>query len=405
MMISKKVSLIISLSLAFKDLKNEIYKHFENSEEELKLVHELIHTSIFQEPIDDSILIIESLFKLMSEKSSTHPEIIDILERLNQQLWNDIQKPLHMLADYSYRSSDITIQAPFNQLSDLGRIFDDLMKHIFADSRILTQPSGVDNKHLFQTAQLINCGYYLKIILHDYLRAILGLDQTMSPWYLDPLKPYTNSNPLFGLLPAEIGNQHPTIVEADEKWIDKKFKYILETDNPDNINISIHIITPFMTFNHIKQDKDGKFKDNDIAEELIKGTEKIIGIESARSLGVASLNDLRKSLNLVPYTSFEDMTADKEVAAKLKTLYTLAFPFTISYGILSDKNLEVPDEQLVRGGVLHQLLLKNLLNCYSPNSAYAFYPFTVPAKTKEILKECSDNFWEKIKYNRSNPQI
>ncbi|KAF0333070.1 heme peroxidase [Gigaspora margarita] len=606
---SKKFSLKTALSPAFGDLKNEISKHFEDSEEELKLVHELIQTAIFQEPIDDSKLTMEHLIKLMSAKYSTHPEIISLLERLFiTQLWNDMTKPPNMLANYSYRSSDgsdysrlrlflqlgkagsqyarsTPTSKPFNQLPEASKIFDDLMKRnkfiphpsgisatlfylavlithdlfnsdpqnpsinrnssyldlsplygnsnedlakirtgvlgrlkpdTFADSRILIQPPGVgallivfsrnhnyianylyetgkfkDDEHLFQTARLINCGYYLRIILHNYLKTILGLDRTPSTWVLDPTKPYGNNNLLLTPLPTGIGNQvslefnfiyrwHPAISEVDEEWINNKFKTILGMDDPENVDLNTFIKKlkewssglpedpSEWTFNNMKRDKNGKFNDSDIAEELIKGTEKIsgsfgvnnvplclriveiTGIQTTRTLGVASLNDFRKFLNLVPYTSFEDMTADKEAAAKLQALYgdinnvelypglmtektkpsntigsALALPFTISRAILSDAvnlvrndrfhtddsnqhnigywdwtNLEIPDEQLAAGGIIHQLFYTNLPNCYPQDSSYALYPFTVPAKTKEILKERGDDLWTKVNYNR-----
>ncbi|KAG7111837.1 Linoleate 10R-lipoxygenase like protein [Verticillium longisporum] len=38
---------------------------------------------------------------------------------------------------------------------------------------------NLDND-LFQTGRLIVCGLYVNIILHDYLRVILGLNQTAS---------------------------------------------------------------------------------------------------------------------------------------------------------------------------------------------------------------------------------
>ncbi|CAG8580790.1 14171_t:CDS:2 [Racocetra fulgida] len=593
-MSSKTFSLTTTLFSAFDDLKNEISKHFEDAEEELKLVHELIQTSVFQEPVDDSKFMMESLIKLMSAKYPTHPEIVNLLERLLiTRLWNDITKPPTMLADYSYRSSDgsdysrlrlflqlgkagtqyarsAPILTPLTQFPDAGKIFDDLMKRnkfiphpsgisstlfylaiiithdlfnsdpqnysinqnssyldlsplygssnedlakirtgvlgslkpdTFADSRILIQPPGVgallivfsrnhnyianylyetgkfkDDEHLFQTARLINCGYYLRVILHNYLETILGLDRTQSTWYLDPTKPYSNSNLLLTPLPTGIGNQvslefnfiyrwHPAISEADAEWINNEFKKVLGIDDPEKDPSE-------WTFNNMKRDKNGKFKDSDIAEELIKGTDKIAGsfganniplslriieitgIQTARDLGLASLNDFRKFLNLKPYTSFEDMTANKEVAAKLQNLYgdinnvelypglmtektkppneigsAFSLPFTISRAILSDainlvrndrfhtddsnphnlaywnwKNLEIPDEQLAAGGIIHQLFFKNLPNCYPTNSSYALFPFTVPAKTKEILKERGDDLWEKINYIKPDPQ-
>lgn len=36
---------------------------------------------------------------------------------------------------------------------------------------------------LFQTGRLVVCGLFINIILHDYLRIILGLNRTKSTWY------------------------------------------------------------------------------------------------------------------------------------------------------------------------------------------------------------------------------
>ncbi|KAF0386431.1 linoleate diol synthase [Gigaspora margarita] len=593
------------------DIKNEISKHFESLhmvEKEINVFHELVHTVLHQDPIDDSKYMMEDLIQIMSKRFSKDPELVNFLERLLvTQLWNDITKPPSMLAGYSYRSSDgsdysrlrlyshlgkagsqyarsVPIQKPFSKLPDAGQIFDGVMKrdkfiphssgisatmfylaiiithdlfnsdplnhsinrnssyadlsplygnsneeqakvrtgvlgHLkpdtFADSRMLLQPPGVgsllilfsrnhnyiadylyktgifkDDEHLFQTARLINCGYYLKIILRDYLSAILGLDRTPSNWFLDPTKPY-GSSLLSGPLPTGTGNQisiefnyiyrwHPTISEADAEWIDNEFKRILKTDNLENVdpntfvkkmskwNRSLPKEPSKWTFNNMKRDKNGKFSDRDIAKELIEGTEKIAGafgannipsalriieiagIQTARELGVCSLNDLRKFLNLVPYASFEDMTADKELATKLKTLYgdinnvelypglmtektkpgdklgsAIALPFTASRAILSDavnlvrndrfatddlnqhnigywdwKNLELPDKQFESRSIIHQLILKHLPGRYPNNSVYALYPFLLPTKTKEILKQRGDELWKFIDFNR-----
>ncbi|CAG8531128.1 22330_t:CDS:2 [Dentiscutata erythropus] len=321
----------------------------------------------------------------------------------------------------------------------------------FADSRMLVQLPGVfkDDEHLFQTARLINCGYYLKIILRDYLSSILGLDQTPSDWFLDPTKPYA-------------------ISDSDAEWIDNEFKRILGTDNLENVDPKTFVMKMVewqntlpkepskWTFNNMKRDENGKFADSSFGANNIPAALRIIeiaGIQVARDLGVCSLNDLRKFLNLVPYTSFEDMTEDKELAIKLKTLYgdidnvelypglmtektkiagklgsAIGLPFTVSRGILSDavnlvrndrfatddlnqhntgcwdwKNLEIPEKQFESGGIIQQLILKHLPGIYSNNSVYALYPFTIPTRTKEILTQRGDELQKVIDF--SKPKI
>jgi linoleate 8R-lipoxygenase / 9,12-octadecadienoate 8-hydroperoxide 8R-isomerase len=154
----------------------------------------------------------------------------------------------------------------------------------FADSRILLQPPGVgtllilfsrnhnfivrklleinernrfsnsdpkkQDEDLFQTARLINCGYYVKIVLHNYLRAILGIDQTKSPYIIDPTIPYSKSW-LLPALPTGVGNLvslefnyiyrwHPAISQQDEKWIEENFfKDTLGVQRPDDVSVII----------------------------------------------------------------------------------------------------------------------------------------------------------------------
>lgn len=43
------------------------------------------------------------------------------------------------------------------------------------------------DEEIFQRARLVNCGYFMHIILGDYVGAILGLVRDGSSWRLDPL--------------------------------------------------------------------------------------------------------------------------------------------------------------------------------------------------------------------------
>jgi len=226
--------------------------------------------------------------------------------------------------------------------------------------RILISKSR--NEDLFQTARLINCGFYLKIVLHNYLRTILGLDQTMSPYVIDPTLQYGKSW-LLPALPTGVGNQvslefnyiyrwHPTISQEDEQWIEDFFKNSLNIDCPEEMSVETFRKSvgewkrklpkdPVKwTFGGLERDKDHKFSDAKLAQVLVNGTKwisgnfgargipkvfrviELIGIEGARFSGLCSLNDFRRFLNLVPYESFEHMNPDNpEVAKELKNLY------------------------------------------------------------------------------------
>lgn len=58
----------------------------------------------------------------------------------------------------------------------------------------LSSPPPKDEKlrlaqddEIFHRARLVNCGYFMHIILGDYVGAILGLVRDQSDWRLDPL--------------------------------------------------------------------------------------------------------------------------------------------------------------------------------------------------------------------------
>ncbi|CAG8500253.1 10016_t:CDS:2 [Diversispora eburnea] len=338
------------------------------------------------------------------------------------------------------------------------------------------------DEDLFQTARLINCGYLLKIVLLNYVRTILGVDTTKSSWYLDPTKPYEKSW-LLPELPTGVGNQvslefnfiyrwHPAIAEKDAEWAEDEFKRLGITpestidefkEKVRNWATTLNEDPSKWTFNGMTRDEEGKFPNNKIAKEIINGTEKVAGafgangiprilrvievygIESARTLGVCSLNDFRRFLKLKPYDSIEDMMgnpSDLTVVNKLKSLYggsienvelypglmsektkpganigsMIALPYTVSRAILSDavnlvRNdrfctddfnqhnlaywdwniLENPEsKKLASGGVIHQLILKHLPGIYSNNSSWALYPFVTSSNIRNYLKDRDD---------------
>jgi linoleate 10R-lipoxygenase len=45
----------------------------------------------------------------------------------------------------------------------------------------------VQDEEIFQRARLVNTGYFMQIILRDYVGSILGLTRDGSAWRLDPL--------------------------------------------------------------------------------------------------------------------------------------------------------------------------------------------------------------------------
>lgn len=55
------------------------------------------------------------------------------------------------------------------------------------DEKPRNKEMEAQDEEIFQRARLVNCGYFMHIILGDYVGAILGLVRDGSSWRLDPL--------------------------------------------------------------------------------------------------------------------------------------------------------------------------------------------------------------------------
>ncbi|KAF2090084.1 hypothetical protein K490DRAFT_71754 [Saccharata proteae CBS 121410] len=212
------------------------------------------------------------------------------------------------------------------------------------------------DEDLFQTGRLITCGLYVNMVLLDYVRTILNLNQTDRDWDLNPRMDIKG-------LEKGTGNQvsaefnliyrwHSTISDRDEKWTEelwqsifpgkgpkdigkvdllKKFQEIGEKTSPDPIKRDYH---------GLKRDsKTGNLDEDAMAKILTESVEdcansfgaqrvpavmrviEILGIEQARTWNVATLNELRKYFQLKPYSTFEEINPDKHVADQLRRLY------------------------------------------------------------------------------------
>ena len=212
---------------------------------------------------------------------------------------------------------------------------------------------------LFQTGRLITGGLYVQCILKDYVRTILNLNRTNSPWDLDPRS--ASGKALFGQGAAEAGgNQvsaefnlvyrwHSCVSQRDEQWTKDAFAEIFSGSQPRDLDEFIIKISQWAQeldddpqnrpFAKLSRTKSGSFEDDDLAAifaasvedpagayganhvpEIFRDVE-ILGIIQARSWNLASLNEFRKYFNLAPHKTFEDINPDPYVAEQLKRLY------------------------------------------------------------------------------------
>jgi hypothetical protein len=97
---------------------------------------------------------------------------------------------------------------------------------------------------IFNTARLINCGFFMHIIISDYIGAILGLTREGSSYSLNPLEEIRGSDHRF--VGRGEGNScsvefnllyrwHATLSAADEKWTNEMMKSKFGGVDPNNV--------------------------------------------------------------------------------------------------------------------------------------------------------------------------
>ncbi|KAL2826654.1 heme peroxidase [Aspergillus cavernicola] len=212
---------------------------------------------------------------------------------------------------------------------------------------------------LFQTGRLVTCALYVNIILNDYLRTILNLNDNPvdSDWKLDPRKTLAVFD--HDGLPRGIGNQvsaefnmiyrwHAAISNEDEAWANELSATIFGPGvDPSKLSVERYLtgLRQFLektvpgepsawTFSNLKRDQTGRFADEDLVTMLQDGCAfgarnipkvlkavEMLGIQQGREWGLATLNELRTFFKLKPHSTFEDVNSDPSVAEALEALY------------------------------------------------------------------------------------
>lgn len=228
---------------------------------------------------------------------------------------------------------------------------------------------------VFQTARLINCACYGNLILHEYLKTILGINIS-SKFTLNPLITPPPTNPTSGnVIFVEFGyvyRWHAALSQKNVKWLNKykildkyldlrrmaeqmgieamgappgthvrmymdiiqQFGYNAEEYARGPICIGLHRNPQTNAFND--DDIVGILRDSmgDVASRMgarkipvEMKTVEIQGIHSARKIGVCTLNEFRKFMGLKEYESYEEMITapgapvDNQVLEALNRLY------------------------------------------------------------------------------------
>ncbi|EJD07240.1 linoleate diol synthase [Fomitiporia mediterranea MF3/22] len=215
------------------------------------------------------------------------------------------------------------------------------------------------DEEIFQTARLINCGWFANVVFSDYFSAILGFVRKGISWSLNPFEEIRKEDHTFvergqgNAVSVEFNclyRWHATTSVEDEQWVSQAFKQFFGDKNPEEVTprdfqvaaAKAQQLQPdceHWTFGGLKRQEDGRFADADLARILqdatthhaasfgARGTpaimklNEIMGIEQSRRWGICSLNDFRKFLGLKPYSSFLEWNPDPEIAEAASRLY------------------------------------------------------------------------------------
>ncbi|GLB41098.1 putative animal haem peroxidase [Lyophyllum shimeji] len=216
----------------------------------------------------------------------------------------------------------------------------------------------LQDDEIFHRTRLVNCGFFMNIILGDYVGAILALPLDGRDWRLDPLM--NMRQPDHAVSPRGEGNVvsiefnllyrwHATLSEEDAAWTTAMFKEAFPGKDLSKITIkdfkdAAHkLLIPDAdvkkwTFGGLERQPNGRFKDDDLARIIQDATGRssaafssgvpgalriveILAIEQSRSWGTCSLNEFRKFLGLKPYKSFKEWNPDTRIHTAAAALY------------------------------------------------------------------------------------
>ncbi|PWN44159.1 heme peroxidase [Ceraceosorus guamensis] len=226
----------------------------------------------------------------------------------------------------------------------------------------------------FHRARLVNCGFYVNVILRDYIPAILALQG--NEWYLNPLEDIRGLDG--ARVPRATGNQvasefnilyrwHCTTSMEDEKWLNDTFIKMFPNKHADEVTVAdfrdgAHNLAkklgsdpPKWELHGWERDSQGKFDDSVLAKTLQDATEEvagafrargvpewmrvidILGMNQAREQGLCTLNEFRASLGLTRLANFAEWNSDPEVQKAAEKLYGHIDQLELFPGLLAEE--------------------------------------------------------------------
>lgn len=269
---------------------------------------------------------------------------------------------------------------------------------------------------LFQTGRLVTCGLYVNIILNDYLRTILNLNQNSidSNWTLDPRKNFDDVFDAAGI-PSGIGNQvsiefnmiyrwHATTSNHDEAWVQDFMKRVFGPNvDPSKLTLpnflsglaqwaqDLPVDPSQWEFGGLKRQFDGAFQDAELVDLLRIGTENVagafgarnipaamkaiemLGIETGRKWNIATLNEVRLFFKLKPHATFLEVNSNPAVAEALQALYEHPDDIELYPGLQAEeaKTPFIPGSGLCPGFTISTAILSDAVALVRGDRFYA----------------------------------
>ncbi|KAG6917742.1 hypothetical protein DXG01_001280 [Tephrocybe rancida] len=238
---------------------------------------------------------------------------------------------------------------------------------------------ALQDEEIFQTARLVNCGYFMSAIMGDYVAGFLGKSEGCN-WNMNAFDPIKTKELE---VPRGLGNHvsvefnllyrwHATTSEKDQAWTENIFKGVFgdrpfeELSLRDLATVSkvFADVAPNpaqRTFAGLQRGPDGTFNDDELAAILHAATEQpgsafrgrgtppvlrlveIMGIEQSRAWGVCTMNEFRKFLGLKEFETFEEWNPDAEIAGAARRLYGHVDNLELYTGLQAEATMPLTD--------------------------------------------------------------
>ncbi|XP_062857295.1 prostaglandin G/H synthase 2 [Trichomycterus rosablanca] len=188
-----------------------------------------------------------------------------------------------------------------------------------------------DDERLFQTARLILIGETIKIVIEEYVQHLSGYHLKLK---FDPELLFNQRFQYQNRISAEFNtlyHWHPLMPDnfhiQDEVYNYKQFLYNTSIVTDYGIN---NLVESFS-----KQIAGRVAGGRNVPLALVMVATK--SLENGRQMRFQSLNSYRMRFNMKPYTSFEELTGEKEMAAELEELYGHVDAVELYSGLLVEK--------------------------------------------------------------------